>query len=109
MHSQQELTAIAAGKAALRRRIALRRAQCAEAAAQAFRPLALLDEALAGWRKISPGVTVATVALGALLRRGPVRRPRVLGALLRWGPLALGIARSVGAAAKAGWGARKRD
>lgn len=98
MYSDRELTALAAGKAALRRRIALRRTQCAQAAARVVQPLAWLDQASAQWQRLSPFVKFAAVPLGFLLKRSLGPRTRVLGALLRWGPLMLGAVRSLAGA-----------
>jgi hypothetical protein len=93
MYSDRELTALATGKAVLRQRIALRRAQCARAAAEVMRPVAWLDHALAQWRRLSPLVKLAAVPLGFLLKRSTAPRARVLGSLLRWAPLMLGAVR----------------
>ena len=90
MYPDRELTRLAAYKAALRRGIALRRAQCAEAAARAAQPLEWLDRGLAFWRRLSPLVKYAAPPLGFLLKRSLAPRTRVLGALLRWGPPVLG-------------------
>ena len=95
MYPDRELTRLAAYKAALRRDIALRRAQCAKAAAQVAQPLEWLDRMLAFWRRLSPLVKFAALPLGLLLKRSLAPRLRVLGALLRWGPPVLGAVRSL--------------
>ena len=91
MYPDRELTRLAAYKAALRRDIALRRAQCAEAAARVAQPLEWLDRMLAFWRRLSPLVKFAALPLGFLLKRSLAPRTRVLGTLLRWGPPVLGV------------------
>jgi hypothetical protein len=90
MYPDRELTRLAAYKAALRRGIALRRAQCAVAAARVAQPLEWLDRMLAYWRRLSPFVKFAALPLGFLLKRSLAPRTRVLGTLLRWGPPVLG-------------------
>jgi hypothetical protein len=90
MYPDRELTRLAAYKAALRRGIALRRAQCAVAAARVAQPLEWLDRMLAFWRRLSPLVKFAALPLGFLLKRSLAPRTRVLGTLLRWGPPVLG-------------------
>jgi hypothetical protein len=95
MYPQQELNRLADRKAALRRDIAFRRAQCAEAAARVARPLEWLDRMLAFWRRLSPFVPFAALPLGLLLKHSLARRTRVLGTLLRWGPPVLGVVRSL--------------
>ena len=90
MYPDRELTRLAAYKAALRRGIALRRAQCAVAAARVAQPLEWLDRMLAIWRRLSPFVKFAALPLGFLLKRSLAPRTRVLGTLLRWGPPVLG-------------------
>jgi hypothetical protein len=96
MYPNEELTRLAADKAAMRQRISERRAQSAEAAARVARPLAWIDQALAGWRQLSPLVKMA-IPLGFLLKRRFAPRTRLLGAMLRWGPLVLGAVRGLSA------------
>jgi hypothetical protein len=86
---------LAAGKAALRQRIARRRTECAEAAARVLQPLACLDQALAQWRRIPPVFKLAALPLGLLLKRVVAPRARVLSTLLRWAPLVVGAAQSL--------------
>ena len=93
MHHREELTALAADKAALVERIHARRELCAAAAAGAARPLKALDLGMARWRRLPPVVRLAALPLGLLLARLAGRRVRALGALLRWGPLVLQVAR----------------
>jgi len=87
--------ALAAGKAALRRRIAHYRQQTVQAAALATQPLALLDRAMAHWRQLSPLARIVAVPLGFALHRVIAPRHRLLGALLRWSPLVLGAVRGL--------------
>ncbi len=100
MYSDRELNRLAALKAALRHRIALRRVQCAAAAARLARPIAWLDRALAFWRQLSPFMKLAAVPAGILVTRAFAPRLKVLGALARWGPLAFGALRALGSAFK---------
>lgn len=95
MYPQGELTRLAAYKVALRRDVALRRAQCAGAAARATQPLAWLDRMLAFWRRLSPLVRFAAVPLGLLVARSVFSRRKILGSLVRWGPLVFGAVRGV--------------
>jgi hypothetical protein len=95
MYPDRELTRLAAYKAALRRDIALHRAQCARVAAQVAQPLEWLDRMLAFWRRLSPLVRFAAPPLGLLLKRSLPPRLRVLGALLRWGPPVLRAVQSL--------------
>jgi hypothetical protein len=96
MYPQPDLNRLAAHKAFLRRGIARRRRQCAEAAVRVARPLEWLDRALAFWRRLSPLATAAAVPLGLLVSRALFSRWRILGALTRWGPLAFNALRGLG-------------
>ena len=109
MYTDRELTRLAAHKAGLRRGIALRRIQCAGAAARIAQPLAWLDRALALWRRLSPFTRLAAVPLGFLVTRAAFFRRGILGSLLRWGPLAFAAVRGVGAVVKNGGPGRDRD
>ena len=100
MYPQRELTRLAAHKAALRWDIALRRARCAEAAAEVVQPLAWLDRMLAFWRRLSPFVKFAAVPLGFLGQRAVFRRLKILRMLVRWGPLVFGAVRGISSAFK---------
>jgi hypothetical protein len=95
MYPNRELTRLAARKAALRWDIALRRVQCAEAAARVARPLAWLDRMLAFWRQLSPLAQFAAVPLGLLIKRTIFPRRNVLRSLVRWGPFVFGAARAI--------------
>jgi hypothetical protein len=104
MYPQGELTRLAAYKAALRRDVALHRAQCAEAAARVAQPLAWLDRMLGFWRRLSPLVQFAAVPLGFLITRAVFPRLKILGSIVGWGPLVIGVVRSLGSAGKTGFG-----
>jgi hypothetical protein len=95
MHSDRELTRLAAHKAALRRSIGRHRAQCVAAAGRALQPLAWVDRMIVLWRKLSPFAQFVAVPLGFLLKRSPAPRPRLLGTLLRWAPMVLGAVRGL--------------
>lgn len=95
MHAERELTALAVGKAALRQRIARHRRLTVQAAARAVQPLALLDRAVAHWRRLSPLARIVAVPLGFALHRALAPRHRLLGAFLRWSPLVLGAVRGL--------------
>lgn len=92
MYPQRHLTALAWHKTRLQQRIALRREQCADAAAGIVRPLEWLDRALAFWRQLAP---LAAVPLGLLAGRTLFPRRRLLGALVRWGPAVFGAVRGL--------------
>jgi hypothetical protein len=98
MYPQGELTRLAAYKAALRRDVARRRAQCAGAAARVAQPLAWLDRMLAFWRRLPRLVQFAAVPLGLLFARAVFSRRKILGSLVRWGPLVFGAVRGLSAA-----------
>ena len=100
MYPQRELTLLAAYKAALRRRIVLRRAQCAEAAARIAQPFEWLDRMLAFWRRLSPLVQFAAVPLSFLVTRTVFPRRKILGSLVRWSPLVFGAMRGISTAFK---------
>lgn len=94
MYSHDELIRLDRHKAALRRRIAGRRVQCAEAFAGAVRPLQWLDRVQALWRRISPLAKLAALPLALVTKRLLFPRAKLLGTLLRWGPVVLGAART---------------
>jgi hypothetical protein len=100
MYPQPQLNRLAAHKVTLRRGIALRRAQCAEAAARIAQPVEWLDRMLALMRRISPLVKLAAVPLGFLAARTVFSRRKLLGSLARWSPLVLGAVRGISTAIK---------
>ena len=103
MYPHQELIRLGAHKAALRRRITLRRDACVSAAARATRPVAWLDGVLGVWRRLPPLARYAVIPLGLWLRRSAAPRPRLrlLGVVLRWAPLVLGAVRGLMAGRRA--------
>jgi hypothetical protein len=98
MYPQRELIRLAAYKTALRRDIALRRVECAAAAARVTQPLAWLDRMLAFWRRLSPLAQFAAVPLGFLATRTVFPRSKILNSLVHWGPLVFGAVRGIGSA-----------
>ncbi len=67
MYPRGELERLAERKMVLQARIAVRRWESAEAAAELARPLAMVDHGLAVWRRISPLMKVIAVPAGLLL------------------------------------------
>ena len=100
MYPQRELTRLAAYKTALRWDIALRRAQCAAAAARVLEPLAWLDRMLAFWRRLSTFAPVAAILLGWIVARTVFPRLKILRLLLRWAPLVFGLVGVLSSAVK---------
>ena len=98
MYPTPELTRLAFHRNAVRRRIAVRRAQIATAMTRLAQPVEFLDRALAFWRRLSPFTKYAAVPLGFLLKRSVGPRIRLFGTLLRWGPAVIGVVRSFAAA-----------
>lgn len=97
MYPHRELTGLAVHKAELQQRIVLRRASCMASAAQAARPLELLDRAAKLWRQLSVLTGVAVIPLGALVGRAVFSRRKLLDPIRRWGPLAVATARAAAA------------
>jgi hypothetical protein len=95
MYPDRELRRLAAHKASLQIDIALRRAQCAQAAARVARPLEWLDRVAAFWRKLSPIITISALPLGLLAKRAFFPRLRILGSVARWAPMVYGAVRGV--------------
>lgn len=93
MYPQPELSRGAARKAAVRRSIARRRAQCVVAADQASQPLALLERLMVLWRQLAPYAGVAAVALSFRRKSATSARAGLLRKLLRWGPVVSGALR----------------
>jgi hypothetical protein len=67
MYPRGQLAELAAKKTLLQARIAVRRWECAAAAAQIAKPIALIDRGLAAWRRISPIVKVLAIPAGVFL------------------------------------------
>jgi hypothetical protein len=76
MYPRRELELLAARKALLQTRIALRRWEVAAAATEVTRPIAAIDRGLATWHRISPFVKTLGVPLGLLLVRIVSRKKR---------------------------------
>jgi hypothetical protein len=105
MYPQRELNRLAGHKVILRRNIALRREQCAEAAARLAQPMQWADRMLALWRRVAPFARLAAVPLGLFAAGKVMPKFKLLGSLLRWGPLVVGAVRgfkSMAATARAG-------
>jgi hypothetical protein len=100
MYPDRELIQLAATKAALRRDIAVHRAQCAKAAAKAVQPLEWVDRMMAFWRRLPPLARFAAVPLGLLVRRTVFPRLKILRALVRWSPLVFGAVRLISRAVR---------
>ena len=95
MYPTRELIRLSVHKAALRHRIARRRAACLAAAAGVAQPLARLDQMRALWHRFTPWLALAAVPLGFALKRAARPRPRLLGTLLRWSPVVIGALRGL--------------
>lgn len=95
MYPEQELIRLAGHKAALQRKIAIRRAQGAESLARLVQPVILVEQLLVLWRRFAP---LAAVPLGYFVTRRIFPRRRNLGTFVRWIPLILGAVRVVGSA-----------
>ena len=102
MYPQRELIWLANHKTALRRDIALHRVQCADAAARVTRPLAWLDRLLTFWRRLSPLVKLAAVAvpIGILVKRKAFPRRNILGSLVNWSRLIFFTVRGINSMGK---------
>lgn len=107
MYPQRDLIRLDAYKAALRRDISLRRAQCVEAAARVAQPLELLDRMLALWRRFKPLTLLAVVPLGFLLKRTVAPRLKIFARLMRWGPLIFTAFRGIRSAVTSHCGSSK--
>lgn len=107
MYPQSELIGLARHKAAVRRRIARHRAELAEAAGEAARPLVWLDRALALWRRMSPLALLAALPLGFIVRRTVSRRLKIVGSLVKWAPILFSAVRGFSAVAKTHLAPRK--
>jgi hypothetical protein len=100
MYPDAALTRLAAHKAAVRQRIATRRAVCADAFRNAVRPLALLDRLVALWQKVAPLARALALPLGLFLSRTALPRTGFIGRLLRWSPVVLAAWRGLNAATR---------
>jgi hypothetical protein len=84
-------------KAALRRRITLRRLETADAVAEVVRPLHWLDRAAALWQQVKPFAKLAAIPLGLMAKRVFFPRFKLFGSLFRWGPAIFGAFKMAGA------------
>jgi hypothetical protein len=100
MYPHAELKRLAAHKIALRRDIAVHRAQCAIAAAHLAQPLDWIDRMLASWRRLAPLAKLAAVPLAFLATRMIFPRLKFLGPLVRWGPIVFSAVRGLGSTLK---------
>jgi hypothetical protein len=74
MYPRGELEELAARKAVLQARIAIRRYECIVAAAELKKPLAFADRVVGTWRSISPMLKLVSVPLGLLLAQFAAKR-----------------------------------
>jgi hypothetical protein len=74
MYPAGELAHIAARKALLQARIAVRRHQCVVAGRELAKPVELIDRGLQLWRKIAPLVTLAGLPLAFMAIRRRTKR-----------------------------------
>lgn len=100
MYPDAELTRLAAHKAALRRRIAARRADCAEALQRVAQPLAVLDRIRDLWRRVAPLARMLALPVGLLFARSVPSRTGFFGRVLRWTPIVFAAWRSFTAATR---------
>jgi hypothetical protein len=94
MYPEGELARLAADKAVLRARIAVRRAQCVARAQAALRPVIWLDDARDLWERMSPFAKLLLPPLGGLA--DAASRARWPATLLRWAPLVIAAVRALG-------------
>jgi hypothetical protein len=90
MYPERELNRLAARKAVLTARIALRRLECAEAAVLALRPVRWLDVAREILIRIRPVALLAAVPVALLAEHSKSRIFRFLGPVIRLAPLIFG-------------------
>jgi hypothetical protein len=100
MYAQRELIRLSVHKAALRRRIALRRVELTRAVVTLARPLAWFDRAVALWRRLSPLAVIAAVPIAFLITRKRSPRFKMVGSILKWAPLVFGAVREISGAAR---------
>jgi hypothetical protein len=84
MYPSGQLAELATRKAMLQARIAVRRWECAAAAVELARPVALLDRGIEMWRRVSPIAKILVVPAGLfvaqlLRRRGAASAPKKAG------------------------------
>jgi hypothetical protein len=87
MYPQNELTRLAAYKAALRRDITRRRAQCVGSTVRVLRPFVWADGVWAFCRRLQPLASIAAVPVISQMVRLVFPRQKLLGAIARWSPI----------------------
>ncbi len=95
MYPDQELIRLAAHKAVLHRKLALRRAEAVEDAARLVQPLEWLDRVIGFWRRVSPLAQMAALPLGLLFQKTVFPRAKILSSLVRWAPLVFSALRGM--------------
>ena len=98
MDSERHLVRLDRHKAALRRRIAARRATCVAAAARVAQPVEWLGRVITVVRQLSPVALLAALPLGRLLQGATSPRWRGLARAVRWVPWAWSAWRGIKAA-----------
>ena len=76
MYPRRELAALAARKAIVQARIEVRRWECAQAAVELSRPIAMVDRGIDLWRRISPFVKLMGLPMAILGTRKALRMGR---------------------------------
>ena len=89
MYPHRQLMALAEAKAALQRRISLRRTECTVLAGRVVRPLAWFERARCLWRKLATYAGLAALPAGAIARRALLPRFRLGRLFLSWSPAIL--------------------
>ena len=77
MYAAAELSDLDARKAVVRARVSVGRLRCATSAAQAARPLHLIDRVIIQWRRIPPIAKIAVLPLELLLLQAVLARKKV--------------------------------
>jgi hypothetical protein len=87
MYPERELRRLAARKAVLTARIALRRLECIDAASRALRPIRWLDLARETLARFRPIAVLASVPMAILAAHSKSRIFKLLGPVIRLAPL----------------------
>ncbi|MBA4138293.1 MAG: hypothetical protein C0518_13355 [Opitutus sp.] len=94
MFASRQLIALETRKGFLRDRIALRRARAVIEARRVARPLHVIEDLYAQWRRLSPVLKTLGVPFALWTgRRAWKRRRGVLGTALRWTPMIIAAVR----------------
>jgi hypothetical protein len=93
MYPSHELDRLAAHKARLRRKIALRRGEWVDVAAYLARPLDWLDRTIAVCRRFLPLTGFAGLPVDYILQRTGLTRIRKVSTLIRWAPVLVNLIR----------------